>query len=211
MLAVDISGSVDMSEYRLQMRGLALAFQDPAIIAAIQGAGPSGIAVTVVHWSSAGEQRQIIPWTRLHDADTAKRFAAAIMERPERHYYGSTGIGSVMQFSERLIRINRFKGRRKAIDISADGVNNSGLPPELARDRVVDRGITVNGLAILDETPHLERYFFEYVIGGAGAFVMTAGSYADIIAATRTKLLREISVSVAGSPRSGSLKEKAIQ
>lgn len=202
VLAVDTSGSVDMSEYRLQMRGLALAFRDPAVIAAIRGTGPAGIAVTVVHWSSAGEQRQIVPWTRLFDARSAEEFAAAIAARPERHFYGSTGIGAALKFSERLIRTNRYHGRRKSIDVSADGTNNSGPPPELTRNDAIGRGVTINGLTILDETPHLHRYFEQNVIGGAGAFVMTVSSYDDIVAATRAKLLREISVSVAGHPPS---------
>lgn len=197
VLAVDTSGSVDMSEYRLQMRGLALAFRDPAIIAAIQGTGAAGIAVTLVHWSSAGEQRQIVAWTRIHDSATSRRFAGMIEARPDRRFYDSTGIGAALEFSERLIRNNRFEGRRKSIDISADGVNNSGVPPEIVRESVLARGVTINGLAILDETPHLHRYFAQNVIGGPGAFVMTAASYADIVEATRTKLLREISVSVA--------------
>lgn len=200
VLAIDTSGSVDMSEYRLQLRGLVLAFQDPAIVAAIEGTGPAGIAVTVVQWSSAGEQRQVVPWTKLHDAGSAERFAKAIADRPSRHFYGSTGIGGALQFCERLIRTNRFDGRRKAIDISSDGTNNSGLPPQRARDEAVARGVTINGLTILDETPHLDRYFEENVIGGAGAFVIAVASYADIIAATRVKLLREISISVADGP-----------
>lgn len=198
VLAIDTSASVDMSEFRLQMRGLALAFQDPAVIAAIEGTGPAGIAVTVVQWSSAGEQRQVVPWTRIFDSGSAERFAAAIAARPQRHFNGSTGIGGALQFSERLIRTNRFSGRRKSIDVSADGINNSGPPPHIPRDEAVAQGITINGLTILDETPHLDRYFEENVIGGAGSFVMTVASYADIIAATRAKLLREISVSVAG-------------
>ncbi len=199
VLAVDTSGSVDMHEYTLQMQGLIAAFRDPAIIAAIHATGPNGIAVTLVHWSSASEQEQVVAWTQIHDATTADAFAASIEELPRRRrFFDSTGIGSVLQFGERLIRRNRFDGRRKSIDVSGDGVNNSGIPPELIRDDVVAGGVTINGLAILDEAPHLQAYFARNVIGGAGAFVMTVEGYIDIIAGTRAKLLREISVSIAG-------------
>ena len=203
VLAVDTSGSVDMSEYRLQMKGVAAAFRDPAVVAAIYGTGPKGIAVTLVHWSSAGQQKQIVPWTQIYDTASADAFAAAVDARPTRHFYDSTGIGAVIQFGERLIRRNLFEGRRKSIDISSDGVNNSGIPPEITRDDVVASGVTINGLAVLDQTPHLESYFAHNVIGGAGAFVMTVESYMDIIAAIRAKLLREISISIAKQPRSG--------
>jgi hypothetical protein len=57
---------------------------------------------------------------------------------------------------------------------------------------VLDRGVTVNGLAILNELPHLDRYFRNYLIGGAGSFVMVARDYADFAAAMTGKLLREI-------------------
>lgn len=197
VLAIDTSGSVDTTEYRLQLQGLIEAFRDPAVISAIHGTGPNGIAVTLVQWSSAGEQKEIVPWTQVHDAVSAHGFANAIAARPTRHFGDSTGIGAVIEFSERLIRNNAFEGRRKSIDVSGDGTNNSGLPPELVRDEVVARGITINGLAILDEAPHLHRYYARNVIGGAGAFVMTVDSYLDIVAGMRTKLLREISVSVA--------------
>lgn len=203
VLAVDTSGSVDMAEYRLQMEGLVQAFRDPAVIAAIYGTGPSGIAVTVVHWSSASEQVQVVPWTQITDGASSRTFAAAIAAIPERSYRDSTGIGTALQFAERQIRRNRFEGRRKSIDVSGDGVNNSGIPPEIVRNGVTSSGITINGLAILNETPHLHRYYATNVIGGAGAFVMTVSSYRDIVAGMRAKLLREISISVADGPRPG--------
>ncbi len=65
---------------------------------------------------------------------------------------------------------------------------------------MTDEGITVNGLTILTDEPFLHHYYVENVIGGSGAFVMTVNSYADIILATRAKLLREISVNIASGP-----------
>lgn len=200
VLAVDASGSVDFNEFSLQMEGLIRAFRDPAVVAAIHGTGPNGIAVTVMQWSSAGEQRQMVPWTRLHDAASAHAFSAEIAAQNSRQFNDSTGIGTALRYAERLIRRNRFEGRRKSIDISGDGVNNSGIPPDIVRDLVIAAGVTINGLAILNEQPQLHRYFASDVIGGAGAFVMTVDSYAGIIEATRAKLLREISINVAEWP-----------
>ncbi len=142
-----------------------------------------------------------MPWTQINDAASAHAFSAAIAARPTRLFSDSTGIGAALQFGERLIRQNGFDGRRKSIDVSGDGINNSGIPPQLIRDAVVASGVTINGLAILNDQPHLHHYFARNVIGGAGAFVMTVSSYTDIIAGTRAKLLREISVSIADRPR----------
>ena len=202
VLAVDTSGSVDSNEYQLQIEGLVQAFRDPAVIAAIIGTGVTGgVAATVVHWSSVNDQEQIVPWTVLKNEANALGFADAIAAAPTRSFSDSTGIGGVLQYSERLIRRNRFVGRRKSIDVSGDGSNNSGIPPLLVRDMVTDEGITVNGLTILTDEPFLHLYFAENVIGGAGAFVMTVNDYADIVIGTRNKLLREISINIAMGPQ----------
>ncbi len=206
VLAIDTSGSVDSDEYRLQIEGLVQAFRDPAVIAAIIGTSPAGgVAATVVHWSSVNEQAQMVPWTVLTNEVSAYAFANAIAAAPNRIFADSTGIGGVLQYSERLIRRNRFAGRRKSIDVSGDGSNNSGIPPVLVRDMVTDEGITVNGLTILNDEPFLHHYFAENVIGGAGAFVVTVRDYEDIVAGTRNKLLREISINIAAAPSSGIL------
>lgn len=202
VLAVDASGSVDSHEYDLQIEGLVRAFRDPAVVTAIIGTNPTGgVAVTVVHWSSTNEQVQMVPWTVLRDAPSSFAFSAALKAVSERKFNDSTGIGGVLRFAERLIRLSPYNGRRKSIDISGDGSNNSGIPPALVRDMVTEDGIVVNGLTILNDEPYLHEYYAKNVIGGAGAFVMTAANYTDIILATRNKLLREISINVASISR----------
>ena len=197
VLAIDTSASVDRREYDLQMEGVARAFRDPAVIAAIRSAGPTGIAVTVVHWSSAHQQRKVVPWTQIRNGFQARAFADTVAARQQRLYTGSTGVGTALMFGERAIRTNRFDGRRKTIDISGDGVNNSGSLPEFVRDRVVATGVTINGLAILNESPFLDRYYERLVIGGPGSFVMTAAKYENVIEALRKKLIREIASATA--------------
>jgi hypothetical protein len=86
------------------------------------------------------------------------------------------------------------------IDISGDGVNNSGPPAEAARDRAVAEGITINGLPILNDRPTfgrpppmpLDQYFRESVIGGPGAFMIPAEDFEAFGQAVRRKLIREI-------------------
>ena len=197
VLAVDTSASVDRREYDLQMEGIVRAFRDPAVAAAIRSTGRQGIAVTVVHWSSSHQQRRVVPWTQLTNGLQANAFARALEERAQRLYTGSTGIGGALQYGERIIRTNRFEGRRKTIDISGDGINNSGVLPAYMRDRVVGTGITINGLVILNESAYLDRYYEKEVTGGAGSFVMAVAKYEDLIEAMRKKLIREISSATA--------------
>lgn len=67
------------------------------------------------------------------------------------------------------------------------------------RDYAALAGVTVNGLAIINDEPYLEQYYREHVIGGPGAFVMVAKDYTDFVRAIRHKLLRELSpVEVSG-------------
>jgi hypothetical protein len=104
------------------------------------------------------------------------------------------------------IEANRFEGRRKVIDVSGDGF--TGLSPRRERDRAVERGVTINGLAILNEKPELGLYYAAHLIGGPGAFVLTAGSYEDFAEAMRDKLLQEISgFTVAAAPPSAALSD----
>lgn len=197
VLAIDTSASVDRREYDLQMEGIVRAFRDPAVAAAIQSTGRRGIAVTVVHWSSSHQQRRVVPWTQLTNALQARAFARAVEQRARRLYTGSTGIGGALQYGERIIRRNRFEGRRKTIDISGDGINNSGVLPDYVRNQVIDSGVTINGLVILNESPFLDRYYEAQVTGGAGSFVMTVNEYEDVIDAMRKKLIREIASATA--------------
>ena len=85
--------------------------------------------------------------------------------------------------------------RRRTIDISANGFSNAGIDPEVARDRAVARGITINALVILDEYDWLEAYFADAVIGGASAFVMTAEDRESFAASIFSKLLAEMAQS----------------
>ena len=60
------------------------------------------------------------------------------------------------------------------------------------RDRAVSIGVTINGLAILNEDPFLMDFYQRSVIGGPGAFVMSAADFESFAEAIRLKLLREL-------------------
>ena len=192
VLAVDASGSVDNDEFALQVRGLAAAFRDPRVVAAIESQGAGGIAVAVMQWSSPGNQIVAVDWTPIADAASAAAFAERI-EGAGRLLYGETAIAHALRFATGLFASGAFEGRRKVIDLSGDGPNNYGGMTTRIRDLAVAAGMTINGLAILNEYAELDRYYEAEVIGGRGAFVMTAADYADFATAIRNKLVREIS------------------
>ena len=194
VLAVDLSISVDGGEFVLQRQGYVEAFRDPAVVAAV-GANPRGVAVAVVLWAGAEQQRTAVDWHWLTDAASCLDFAAAIEAalQVDPDYFGKTAIGDALYFALRELDANGYSGFRRKVDLSGDGKANEGFKPERVRDFAVQSGVTVNGLAILNDEPYLEQYYRTHVIGGPDAFVLVAADYEDFVEAIRRKLLRELS------------------
>lgn len=69
------------------------------------------------------------------------------------------------------------------------------------RDSLVRGGVQINGLAIETTDATLTDYYRNKVIGGPGAFVLTAKTFEDYPRAIRRKLLREITKPVVEAPR----------
>ena len=192
VLAVDVSGSVSDEEFDLQVRGLAEAFRHRSVGQAIRAAGDLGLAVALIQWADYDQHALSVDWTVMRDAASARQFAKQV-EDVERTVYGNTAIGDALEFAILQLEGNGFVGRRRVIDVSGDGPSNQGSAAWAIRDLAVARGITVNGLAILNEVPMLDQYYLTNVIGGAGAFVMTANDYAAYRLAILAKLVKEIS------------------
>ena len=192
VLAIDASASVSREEFFLQVHGLAEAFRGPAVAGAIESLAPDGVAIAVVQWSSPGQRRLALDWSAIRDAAGALAFAARLDTMPRYFVAGATAIGSAIEFATLLFAESPFAGRRRTIDVSGDGPSNEGVLTVLARDRAGSAGITINGLAILNEEPELDAYYLATVIAGADAFVMSAANYEDFAEAIRIKLVREI-------------------
>ncbi|MDA1287202.1 MAG: DUF1194 domain-containing protein, partial [Proteobacteria bacterium] len=86
--------------------------------------------------------------------------------------------------------------RRRVIDVSGDGSSNEGTDPASLHRQLWRDGFTVNGLAIEGSEPDMTAYYWENVIAGEKAFVMTANGFADYPARIKLKLLREVTEQV---------------
>jgi hypothetical protein len=199
VLAVDVSRSVDEDEARLQREGYRAAVSDPRVVEAMRGGAIGAVAITYVEWAGAEFQRQTLPWMRISTQAEASRWSEMLAEAP-RQSLSWTSISSAIDFSVTLLEAAPFEATRRVIDVSGDGVNNSGGPVEMARDRAVAQGIVINGLPIVNDRPtfgrrttvSLDQYFTESVIGGDGAFLVVAEDFESFGAAVRRKLIREI-------------------
>lgn len=192
VLALDSSASVDAEEHALQRGGLAAAFRDRAVAEAIAAGPLKRIAVAVVEWAGESQQVLVVDWTLVAGADGALGLADRIDSLERAIPTGATSIAGALAFGTALLRTAPFEPTRRVIDLSGDGRNNQGRNVEDVRRVVLAQGVTVNGLAILNEHPTLDRYFQERVIGGAGSFVEVAHDYDAYVGAIRRKLVREI-------------------
>jgi Protein of unknown function (DUF1194) len=204
VLAADVSRSVNSDEYRLQRQGYAAALTDPRVLQAIQSGPYRSIALTYVEWSGADEQAVIADWTVLRDEASTNAVAAQILAA-QRPFLGRTSISQAIDFAVTSFARSGVEAERRAIDVSGDGTNNAGRLVSTARDDAVAQGITINGLAIINEHPEnvyvlqhvqppegLPEYYRQNVIGGPGSFLLVVEGFDTFAEAIVRKLITEI-------------------
>lgn len=188
VLAVDVSGSVDREEYRIQMQGLADGLRDGTVSEALV-AGKA--ALTVIHWTGTSRQVVAVPWARIDSFEAVEAFASSVETAPRAWRNFSTAIGEALVFA-----LAQFQAvpdcRLRIIDVSGDGSSNEGVDPSTVHGRLHAAKVTVNALVIEGAEPDMTGYYWENVIIGAGAFVITANSYAEYPDRMRRKLQREV-------------------
>lgn len=187
VLAMDVSGSIDHAEYRLQIDGLAAALADPEVVdALVKGRD----LLAVMQWSGAGQQRLGPGWTAITTPAEAARFAARVEALPRAFTRSETAPGDAIAFA--LSALETATGcRRRVVDVSGDGPINAGGPVDPARQAAQHRGVTLNGLAI-DDLGRTVTNFYEGHVITADGFVITAQGFEDYARAIRVKLLREL-------------------
>jgi hypothetical protein len=203
VLSSDVSRSVDSTKFQLQREGYAAALTNPRVIEAIRS-GPHGrIAICFVEWSGQTSVKLVIDWTIVSDAASARKIADQMIELP-RSFADRTSISVGVEFSMAQLERAPFASARRTIDVAGDGTNNSGRDIASVRDEAVAKGITINGLVILSETPlpwnpehtnppgGLAEYYKRNVVGGPGAFVMVAQNHAAFGEAIVKKMIAEI-------------------
>lgn len=125
VLAIDISGSIDPDEARLQRQGYVEAFNDPVIVRAILGGNHGRIAVAYFEWSDSWVQKLLIDWTLLDSeaaiADFTRRLADAPISIARR-----TSISGAIRYAIPMYGRSPYEAERKVLDISGDGSNNDG-------------------------------------------------------------------------------------
>ncbi|MBN8889915.1 MAG: hypothetical protein ABS99_04155 [Acetobacteraceae bacterium SCN 69-10] len=203
VLVSDVSRSIDPSEFDLQKQGYFAAFTDRRVVAAIQGGALGAIAVSYVEFAAAGDVATVLGWTVIRDAASARAFAERLRAAP-RSASGRTSISAGLRQGLAELAALRSEAGRRVIDVCGDGTNNNGEDVAAVRDEAVEGGITINGLAIINDHPvswnfahvqppgGLANYYRAEVTGGPGSFVLEVHAFADFGAAMTRKLISEI-------------------
>jgi hypothetical protein len=199
ILAVDISYSMDPEELALQRDGYARALTSTEFLNALRQGIHGKIAITYFEWAGANDQKVVVPWRVVEGPESAGSVANEISQAPMRRA-ARTSISGALLFGMSLFDSSGHRGIRRVIDVSGDGANNSGQLVTVARDEVVSKGITINGLPLILKRPSystmdielLDEYYEDCVIGGPAAFVVPVKDRDKFVEAIRTKLVLEI-------------------
>lgn len=199
VLAVDSSTSVNQGNYSLQIAGLAAAFADPRLHAAIDRGTQRAIAVAVLEWAAYEDTAVSVDWHIITSEGEAIDFARLLATAPRQVMGGVTSLSGAMDSGRALLARAPVSAARRIIDIAGDGRNSDGRPVIEARNDAVAAGIVINGLAITSDVPDLATYYREKVIGGPGSFAMEVADYKGFASGILAKLLREIDGSFLGT------------
>ena len=199
VLAVDISYSMDTEEQRLQRNGYVEALRSEQFLNALKSGSTGKIAISYMQWASEYDNETLVGWTLIDGPESASAFADKLANAPYRRAQ-RTSISGAIDAASKLFDDNGYDSARQVIDVSGDGPNNSGRPVDQARDEALAKGITINGLPLVEirayrspaDIRELDMYYEDCVIGGFDAFMVPIRDTRSFVEATRTKLVREI-------------------
>ncbi|GAA5218249.1 DUF1194 domain-containing protein [Corallincola platygyrae] len=190
-LLMDVSGSVSHQEYLLQRDGYAQAFSNDEVQQSILQGELGKIAVQLVMWSGENQQSIMADWTLIDSVESALDFSSALAELA-RPFWHMTGVGSAIDFGTAQFADNGFSGNRKIIDVSGDGIENSGRDTQLARDDALTEIDTINGI-VISPYQSVSDFYVDEVVGGENAFLMQVDRFEQFGDAIQQKLSYEIS------------------
>ncbi len=201
-LGLDISGSVDNNEYRLQLDGLAAALLNPDVRQAFLAMPEINVRLFVYEWGAERGQTVLVPWTEITGVEDLQMVASSLRANQRIPGRLPTALGEAMLFGGSKL-LEQSDCWRRTLDISGDGRSNIGPTPRMISNAAVLDGVTINALVIGNEwLIQVERYakalgklgvyFQDEVIRGPDAFVELAIDFSAFEDAMTKKLLKEL-------------------
>lgn len=197
--ALDVSSSINAQETILQISGMAQAIRAPEVLSAIQHGRHGRIGFSVFVWAD-GEYPELISWRIIESEQDAAAASEEIASRLEAilktasHNIGSlTNLSAAMEHAMEMLNTAPFDSKRAIVNIVGNGADNVGEDPLRARDGLVARGVTINGVVVGGD-PKVINYYRSQVIGGRTAFVLSADKAETLVQVFALKFLSEIAL-----------------
>ncbi len=212
-LGLDVSGSVDEAEYRLQTDGLAGALLRREVQEAFLAFPESPIYLLIYEWAGPNSRRLLSDWQAIQTPEDLLSIAERVKNAQRRAADPTTALGEAIMFG--AAALNQQGGcLRRTLDLSGDGESNSGPRPRDVKTDARLGDITINGLVIATGPPkninmpraevgELWAYYENEVIRGPQAFVEVALGFHDFEEAMARKLLKETQTLVIGGRSPG--------
>ncbi|MEP3919470.1 DUF1194 domain-containing protein [Ascidiaceihabitans sp.] len=201
-LGLDVSGSVDAREYRLQLDGVAAALNASTVQAALLDTPGSHVSLLIYEWSGPADQALILPWTPIMSVTDLEDITEILQQTARRATSPGTALGDAMILGARHLSMQP-ECWTHTLDISGDGKSNLGARPRDVKPVLLDDDITINALVIGADAPQsgdnrqadiagLSAYFHAEVVLGPDSFVETALGFDEYAQAMQRKLEREL-------------------
>lgn len=201
-MGLDVSGSVDDDEYRLQLDGVIAALNAQPVKDVLFMQPEAPIRLHVYEWSGPINQTIIVPWTAIESPAELAQVTRQLLAHRRGVRAPTTAIGSAILAGYVYLGAHPDCWKR-TLDLSGDGETNVGPLPETIGEDLRPVGVVVNGLVVgagdqdgddqrFVDIKQLSSYYRANVIRGPGAFVEVALGYEDYAATMERKLLREL-------------------
>jgi hypothetical protein len=202
LTGIDVSDSVSGAELREQIAGLAAAVRSPDVQAAIRRGRHGRIGFAVFAWYYR-HFPTILGWRVIGSAAEAEAAARAIegfsvadlagdAYRRDAFFIGRlTDLSNAIDHARALLDAAPHRAERGIVNVIGNGADNVGEDVEAAHARILDAGVTVNGV-VPGGDPEVVAYYRERVAGGWGHFVITADAGASMTQAMQRKFTWEI-------------------
>jgi hypothetical protein len=197
--ALDVSSSINAQETMLQVEGMAQALRSPAFVQAATHGQHGRIAVLVFVWAD-GDHPELAGWRIIAGQADADGAAAeltaklqALIDSSSRSVGTLTNLSGALDHARSLLQAAPFRATRRVVNIVGNGEDNVSEDPQRARAALLALGATINGV-VLGGDPAVLAYYRNQVIGGRGAFCMTAARAEDLTTVLVSKFVADLAM-----------------
>jgi hypothetical protein len=165
----------------LQLNGIANAFRQREVVAAIQSGRAGAIDVVLLLWGGEITETISSGWYRVSTEREAEAFAARVSVL-RRRAYGTTAVGNGIMAALTLLSEVPQRAGRRCIDVSGDGRETMlrgrrpGISPTEARFSAESSQVTINALAIQNEETDLREWYRLNIVTEDGSSWPSIGS-----------------------------------